>query len=59
VEQKLMDAAGTIDTLRHMKKEMAEVKKGSECGLSVRGFTDFREGDLVQVVQDVEKPGVL
>jgi translation initiation factor IF-2 len=54
-----MGAAGTIDTLRHMKKEMAEVKKGSECGLSVRGFTDFREGDLVQVVQDVEKPGVL
>lgn len=50
---------GPLDTLRQMKKDMTEVRKGSECGLHFDGFDDIQEGDLIQMVQEIEKPGLL
>jgi len=41
--------------LRIGKKDVPEVKKGFECGLSLDKFDDVREGDLVQLFQIIEK----
>jgi translation initiation factor IF-2 len=48
-----------LDTMRHVKKDMTEIRKGLECGLSFTGFDDLRQGDLIQVYQVLEKPGLL
>lgn len=50
---------GSLDTLRQLKKDVVEVRKGIECGLCFCGFTDIREGDLIQMFDKIEKPGVL
>lgn len=42
-----------------MKKDVMEIRKGLECGLSVQGFDDFREGDQIQAYSTIEKPGQL
>ncbi|KAF8654152.1 hypothetical protein AX16_003681 [Volvariella volvacea WC 439] len=50
---------GTLDTMRLLKKDVTEVRKGSECGLSLDGFEGLHEGDIIQMYQRIEKPGVL
>jgi translation initiation factor IF-2 len=45
--------------MRHLKKDVTEIRKGNECGLSLKGFSDFREGDMIQTFQEIEKPGLL
>ena len=45
--------------MRHLKKDVTEVRKGSECGLTFADFADLREGDVVQMYEKLEKPGVL
>lgn len=47
---------GTIETLRHLKKEVGEVRKGTECGISFEGFTDVKEGDEVVTFTTFEVP---
>lgn len=48
-----------MDTLRILKKDVTEVKKGSECGLSLADFNDMQVGDTVQIIKEIEKPGQL
>ncbi|KDQ60661.1 hypothetical protein JAAARDRAFT_124015 [Jaapia argillacea MUCL 33604] len=48
-----------LDTLRQLKKDADEVRKGSECGLGLGKFEEFLEGDLVQVYHEIEHPGIL
>jgi translation initiation factor IF-2 len=50
---------GILDTMRHLKKDVTELRKGSECGLTLANFTDLREGDVIQMYEKLEKPGVL
>ena len=50
---------GTLDTMRNLKKDVTEVRKGSECGLTLNNFADLREGDVIQMYEKLEKPGVL
>lgn len=50
---------GQLDTLRHLRKDVTEAGKGMECGMSIGGFTDLKEGDLIQVIEKIEKPGIL
>ncbi|PFH50083.1 hypothetical protein AMATHDRAFT_146107 [Amanita thiersii Skay4041] len=50
---------GHLDTMRQLKKDVTEVRKGSECGLSFTKFSDLREGDLIQFCKQIEKPGIL
>ena len=38
---------GTIDTLKHLKKDVSEIRKGMECGISFHGFNDIRVDDEV------------
>ncbi|KAH9484142.1 Translation initiation factor IF-2, mitochondrial [Psilocybe cubensis] len=50
---------GSLDTMRHLKKEITEARKGMECGLSLKDFSDLREGDMIQMYEKIEKPGIL
>ncbi|KLO14176.1 initiation factor 2 [Schizopora paradoxa] len=50
---------GLLDTLRILKRDVTEVKKGLECGLSFVKFDDLRERDFVQMYEVIEKPGQL
>jgi translation initiation factor IF-2 len=45
---------GRLDTLRHLKEDVNEIPAGMECGVSVRNFNDFQEGDLLQSIELVE-----
>jgi len=45
--------------MRNLKKDVVEVRKGSECGLTLTNFADLREGDVIQMYEKLERPGVL
>jgi translation initiation factor IF-2 len=40
---------GAIAGLRRFKDDVREVATGYECGLSLDGFSDFQEGDIIEV----------
>lgn len=48
---------GSLRTLKHIKKDILEAPKGTECGLSLDGFADLVEGDIVQAIQITLKRG--
>jgi translation initiation factor IF-2 len=47
---------GTIETLKHVKKDVTEVRKGTECGISFHGWNDIREGDEVVTFTTFDVP---
>jgi|YelNatPaOPRAMG01_1025707.scaffolds.fasta_scaffold00653_13 translation initiation factor IF-2 len=49
---------GEIASLRHEKEDVREVRQGFECGIAVKGFTDFMVGDVLECFS-VEKVGQL
>jgi translation initiation factor IF-2 len=40
--------AGEIGSLRHEKDDVNEVRKGFECGIVVKNFSDFKENDIIE-----------
>ncbi|KAF8163171.1 P-loop containing nucleoside triphosphate hydrolase protein [Crassisporium funariophilum] len=50
---------GSLDTMRQLKKDITEARKGTECGLSFGEFNRLEEGDLIQIYERIEKPGVI
>jgi translation initiation factor IF-2 len=40
-------ADGEVSSLKHEKDDVREVRTGFECGVGVRGFNDFQQGDLL------------
>ncbi len=45
---------GELDTLKRFKDEVREVKSGFECGLSLKNYSDIKEGDQLEVFEVVE-----
>ena len=45
---------GELDSLKRFKDDVREVKAGFECGLSLRGYDDIREGDQLEFFEVVE-----
>jgi len=39
---------GRIENLRRFKDDVREVQTGYECGISLNGFNEFQEGDVIQ-----------
>ena len=39
---------GEIASLKHEKDDVREVRQGFECGLSLKGYNDISEGDLLE-----------
>ncbi len=48
---------GSIDQLKRFKDDVAEVKQGYECGLSIKNFNDIKEGDNIEgfTTQEVKR----
>ena len=42
---------GVLTSLKRFKDDVPEVKEGFECGIGVQGFTDFNEGDIIEVYE--------
>ncbi len=49
---------GKIRSLRHFKEDVAEVRHGTECGISLENFNDVKVGDVLEafVVERVVEP---
>ncbi len=46
---------GTIGSIQREKDQVKEVKKGFECGITISGYNDIKEGDIFEVYAMVEK----
>ncbi len=45
---------GEINQLKRFKEDVAEVAEGYECGLSIKGYNDLKEGDIIESYKIVE-----
>ena len=46
---------GTLGSLKRFKDDVKEVKEGYECGLTIDGYNDIKEGDIVEGFEMVDK----
>ncbi len=49
---------GKIGSLQREKDSVKEVKNGYECGITIEGYNDIKEGDIFQAYEMVEKKRV-
>ena len=42
---------GKVGSLRRFKDDVSEVAQGYECGLSIDGYSDLREGDVIEAFE--------
>jgi translation initiation factor IF-2 len=45
---------GKIASLKHLKNDVTEIKKGYECGINIQDFKDIKEGDIIEAY-NIEK----
>ncbi len=50
---------GTLKTLKRFKDDVAEAKKGMECGMAFENYEDIREGDVIEAFNIVEEQRVI
>jgi translation initiation factor IF-2 len=43
---------GKLDSLKNVKKDVMEMRKGSECGMGFSDWEDFQEGDQIQTYEE-------
>jgi translation initiation factor IF-2 len=42
---------GELDSLKRFKDDVREVKEGFECGLTLKNYSDIKEGDQLEVFE--------
>lgn len=50
---------GRLDALRQVKKDVQEMRKGTECGMSFDSFDDVQVDDIIQCFTTVDVPQTL
>jgi translation initiation factor IF-2 len=50
---------GEIDSLKRFKEDVNEVQTGYECGISIVGYNDLKEGDIIENYKIVEEQRTL
>lgn len=50
---------GKLDSLKNVKDDANEMKKGTECGIGFENWGDFKVGDLVQCYEVKLEPRTL
>ena len=50
---------GELESLRHFKDEVPDVRSGTECGIGVRNYNDVKTGDQIEVFDTREVERVL
>jgi translation initiation factor IF-2 len=48
VRDNIVVFTGKVGSLRHLKDDVKEVPEGMECGISVEGYTDLKEKDVLE-----------
>ena len=38
--------------MKNVKKDVQEMRKGTECGVGIAGFEAFEDGDLIQTYEE-------
>jgi translation initiation factor IF-2 len=46
--------SGELDSLKRFKDDAKEVRAGVECGLSLKGYNDIKEGDQLEAFEVTE-----
>ena len=48
---------GKLSSLRHLKDDVKEMAEGYECGMSLEGHNDIKEGDIVEcyIMEEIER----
>jgi len=48
---------GVLDSLRHVKEDVHEVSSGTECGIAIRSYSDYRAGDQIEAfeIQEIRR----
>jgi translation initiation factor IF-2 len=41
-------AIGEISSIKHVQEDVKEIRQGFECGIAIRNFSDFMEGDRIE-----------
>ncbi len=44
-------AIGEISSIKHLQEDVKEMRQGFECGIAIRNFSDYSEGDRIECVQ--------
>ncbi|XXH01074.1 hypothetical protein Hte_007425 [Hypoxylon texense] len=44
---------GNLETLKHVKRDITEARKGTECGIGFEEFQDLEVGDQIQAYEEV------
>lgn len=46
---------GALDSLKHVKKDVTEMRKGSECGMSFEAWDELEPGDQIQAIEEISE----
>lgn len=49
----MFQSLGSLSSLRNVKKDVTEMRKDTECGLSFQNWLQFQIGDHVQSYEEV------
>lgn len=51
--------SGEINSLKHEKEDLKTVKKGFECGITIKNYNDLKEDDIIEayVIEEVKRNG--
>ena len=50
-----MFLAGSINSLKNVKKDVLEMRKGAECGMGFEEWDAFEVGDQVQTYEEMSE----
>ncbi|KAH6677780.1 translation initiation factor IF-2 [Plectosphaerella plurivora] len=50
---------GKVEAIKHGKKDVSEMRKGTECGISFEDFEDMQPGDQLQLYEEVREKRTL
>jgi translation initiation factor IF-2 len=45
--------SGKLESLKNVKKDVSEMRKGTECGMMFQDFQDFLPGDKIQAFEEI------
>lgn len=55
----LTKVTGTLNSLKNVKKDVTEMRKGTECGMAFENWDEFQEGDQIQCFEEIKEKRTL
>ena len=46
---------GTLSSLKNVKKDVTEMRKGTECGMAFENWSEFEVGDFIQTYEEISE----